>query len=185
MDDIRVERFRLKDGRYGETKVKEVRDANECGRSEVVYEHFEEEPRQLQLRQRVVEKTKPVVYERVLESVKDNVVVERKVESCDPTVQMQLREHLGLIQDEPPKTDPCYATVEDLKQAMLAVAEAVKDSKTTVSPRVRMQDVVQSDVNQKDKILTWVEYVLLGVIGVEAAWIAFHIVPQIVSRFWS
>lgn len=182
MDDIRVERFRLKDGRYGETKVKEVRDADECGRAEVTYEHYEEEPRQLQLRKRVVEKKKPVVYERVIESIDGEQVVERKVESCDPVVQMQLREHLGLVKDVPAPVDPCYATVDDLKQAMLAVADAVKETKpTSVAPRVRMQEVV-TDI--KDK-WGWVEILLLGVIGVEAAYILVHIVPQVVSRLTS
>jgi len=184
MEDVRVDKFRLKDGRYGETKVREVRDPDECGRAETVYEHFEEEPRQLQLRKRVVEKKRPVVYERVVESIDGEQVVERRVESCDPTVNMQLREHIALA--SPPvqeKQDPCYATVDDLKQAMLAVAEAVKENKPAVAPRVRMQEVASDEAQQKDK-WGWVETVLLGVIGVEAAWIAIHIIPQVVSRYF-
>ena len=178
MDDFRIEKFRLKDGRYGETKISEVKDAEEAGRTEVVYEHFEEEPRQLQLRKRVVEKKRPVVYERVVESIDGEQVVERKVESCDPTINMQLREHIALA--VPPvdeKPDPCYATVDDLKQAMLAVAETVNKP----ARKVRMQEVVADEVQSK---WGWVEMTILGVIGVESAWIAIHIIPQIVSRWF-
>jgi hypothetical protein len=173
MDD-RVEKFRLKDGRYGETKVREV--VNEDN-SETVYEHFEEEARPMHLRKRVVERKKPVVYERVIESIDGEQVVERKVESCDPTVNMQLREHIALA-NPPVKEDPHYATVDDLKQAMLAVAEAVKDNKST--PKVRMMDVPPEP---KKDVWGLVEMLLLGVIGVEAAWIAIHIIPQIVARY--
>jgi hypothetical protein len=175
MEDVKVEKFRMKDGRYGETKVRELTDPSEAGSSETVYEHFEEEPRLMHLRKRVVEKKKPVVYERVVESIDDEQVVERKVESCDPTVNMQLREHIALA--SPPveqRPDPCYATVEDLKQAMLTVAEAVKSS----TPRVRMLAI-----DEPTNVWKWVEILILGVIGVEAAWIAIHIIPQIVSRY--
>lgn len=175
MDD-RVEKFRLKDGRYGETKVREV---NNEDHSEIVYEHFEEEARPMHLRKRVVERKRPIVYERVVESIDGEQVVERKVESCDPTVNMQLREHIAL-ENPLVKEDPHYATVDDLKQAMLAVADAVKDNKST--PKVRVMDVPPTPPVQN--VWGLVEMLLLGVIGVESAWIAIHIIPQIIAHYF-
>jgi hypothetical protein len=179
MEEVKVEQIRLRDGRYGEVKTREAKDC-ETGQGEVVYEHFEEEPRQLHLRQRVTEKKRPIVYERVIESIDGNEVVEKKVESIDPSVNMQLREHIGLAKAEAQSVDPCYVTKEDLKDAMVELANAIKDNNDASAdngPRLRMQSLVEDSVQESEK-LTWVEGLLLGVIGIEAAWIAIHIIPR-------
>lgn len=183
MEETKVEQVRLKDGRYAEIKTHEQKDCD-SGQGEVVYEHYEEEPRQLHLKKRVTEKRKPIVYERVIEAIEGNEVVEKRVESCEPQVQMQLREHIGLAKAQAQEVDPCYATCSDLKEAMLAVAEAVRESSQpapSAAPRkARMQAVVEDEVKQTD---TWgvVEWILLGVIAVEAAWLTMHIIPRLFS----
>jgi DNA-directed RNA polymerase specialized sigma54-like protein len=178
MEETKVEKIRLRDGRYGEVKTREAKDY-ETGQGEVVYEHFEEEPKQLHLKQRVTEKKRPIVYERVIESINGNEVVERKVESIDPSVNMQLKEHIGLAKVEAQSIDPCYVTAQDLKDAMLEMAQAIKDGNNNdAGPRLRAQEVVENSVQEGEK-LTWVEWLLLAVIGVEAAWIAIHIIPRL------
>jgi hypothetical protein len=183
MEEVKVKKIRLEDGRYGEVKTREAKDC-ETGQGEVVYEHYEEEPRQLHLRQRVTEKKRPVVYERTIESIEGNEVVERKVESIEPSVNMQLREHIGLAKAEAQSADPCYVTSQDLKDAMLEMAQAIRDgsgnNNVDTGPRLRMQSVVEDSVQQSEK-LSWVEWLLLVVIGVEAAWIAVHIVPRLLN----
>ncbi len=182
MEEVKVEQVRLRDGRYGEIKTSEQKDCD-SGQGEVVYEHFEEEPRQLHLKRRVTEKRKPVVYERVTEAIEGSEVVERKVESLEPNIQMQLREHIGLAKAQAQSEDPCYATCQDLKDALLATVEAIRETTPVATaaapaPRVRMQEVVEETTGTEDQ-WGWVEFVLLSVIGVEAAWIAVHIVPKI------
>lgn len=182
MEEVKVKKIRLEDGRYGEVKTREAKDC-ETGQGEVVYEHYEEEPRQLHLRQRVTEKKRPVVYERTIESIDGNEVVERKVESIEPSVNMQLREHIGLARAEAQSVDPCYVTSQDLKDAMLEMAQAIRDGNSepvSAGPRLRMQSVVEDSVQQSEK-LSWVEWLLLAVIGVESAWIAVHIIPRILN----
>lgn len=176
MEEMKVEQVRLKDGRYAEIKTHEQKDGD-TGQGEVVYEHYEEEPRQLHLRKRVTEKRKPIIYERVIESIDGNEVVEKRVESCDPQVQMQLREHIGLAKAQAQEVDPCYATCGDLKEAMLAVAEAVRENAQPLQQRGRMQAVVEEEVQKTD---AWgvVEWILLGIISVEGAWLAIHIIPR-------
>jgi hypothetical protein len=94
-DNVKVEKWTLEDGRRAEKRVTEIKDAN--GQSEKIIELHVEDERPLRLQQRIVEKSKPIVYERKLETVdiKTGSVIEQKVESIESRVPMQVVEHIG------------------------------------------------------------------------------------------
>lgn len=81
MDDIKVEKWTLEDGRRAERRVMENKNAD--GQAEKIIELHVEDERPLRLQQRIIERTKPIVYERKLETVDpvSGSVVEEKVES--------------------------------------------------------------------------------------------------------
>ena len=86
----KVEKITLEDGRSAERHIWE--DANET----VVELHVEPE-RPKFLHKRVVEKKRPMVYERKVETVnQDGEIVEQVVESTNEP-KLTLKEHIGLI----------------------------------------------------------------------------------------
>lgn len=94
MSNSNVEKWTLEDGRRAERRVNEV--ALENGQQERVVELHVEDERPLRLQQRIVERSRPIIYERTLETVdpKTGKVVEQKVEAIEPRVQMQVVEHI-------------------------------------------------------------------------------------------
>lgn len=100
MDEhMKVENWTLDDGRKAEKRILETNDGQ--GNVEKVIELHIEELRPLKLQQRIVEKSKPVVYERKIETVDaTGNVVEQKVEMLEPKVQLQLVEHIATIQSQ-------------------------------------------------------------------------------------
>ena len=83
MEDKKIERWTLDDGRRAERWVIE----NEGER--VVEIHMEEE-RPLHLQQRIIEKSKPMVYERETAMLdKNGNIVDKKIESLDQ-IKMQM-----------------------------------------------------------------------------------------------
>lgn len=96
-----VEKWTLEDGRRAERRVSEQALAN--GQQEKVIELHVEDERPLRLQQRVVEKSRPIVYERTLETIdpKTGKVVEQKVEAIEPKVQMHLVEHIACETEKP------------------------------------------------------------------------------------
>lgn len=127
MEDIKIERIRLEDGRHAERHVK-------TGENERVVELHCEPERPLLLSQRLIEKTKPVVVERTVETIKDGEVVDRKIESLDPHVKMELRSHISKVKtlaqkaaDDARHADPnAKVTRDELRDAILAAVKAVK-----------------------------------------------------------
>ena len=94
MSNSNVEKWTLEDGRRAERRVSEV--ALENGQQERVVELHVEDERPLRLQQRIVERSRPIIYERTLETVdpKTGKVIEQKVEAIEPRVQMQVVEHI-------------------------------------------------------------------------------------------
>lgn len=88
-----VEKFSLEDGRIAERHI----STNEHG--EKVIEVYVEEKRPLKLEKRVTEKRKEVLAEQRIETVVDGNVVDVKVNSIEPQVNMQLREHIAVADD--------------------------------------------------------------------------------------
>jgi len=171
MDDVKIEQIYMEDGREAE---RHVRDDGE----QRVLELYVEPPRPAKkLTKRVIEKKRPVVYERIVETMgeghDDNgqpLVVERKVEATDPKVEMKLLEH-HVAQPQAEKVSaqslpkkkadlPAeqYVTKDDLEQAILAVVKAVRtqpveeqeEEEATVkqAPKLSMQQVVGERVEQ-------------------------------------
>src|SRR5437868_3696539 len=130
MDDFKTEKWTLEDGRRAERRVTE--NVNPSGEAERVVELHVEDERPLRLQQRVVEKRKPFVYEREIHTIdKSGVVVEKKVESIEPKVQMQLVEHLvaqngvsALATEQPVEDNPCHVTKEEMIETIVTAIKA-------------------------------------------------------------
>jgi hypothetical protein len=129
--DKEVKKIRLEDGRNAERHT--IDEGNQR-----TIELYAEDQRPLKLEKRVVEKVKPVVYERTIQSIQDGNVVEEKVEALEPKVDLQLREHLGVAQNSALGVSP-YVTKNELVNT---VVEAVK--------ALRMVDVPQPVPMQTD-----------------------------------
>lgn len=143
MDDFKTEKWMLDDGRRAERRVTE--NISENGQSERVVELHVEDERPLKLQQRVVEKSKPVVYERMVETLdpKTGSVIEQKVESIEPKVQMQLVEHIASantvaaqsIQDD----CDCHVTKAEMIETILAAIKATRETAAAPVQIVRSQ----------------------------------------------
>lgn len=80
-DNVKVEKWTLEDGRRAERRVIEVKNAD--GQGEKIVELHVEDERPLKLQQRIIERTKPMLYERKIEVVDpaSGNVVEEKIEA--------------------------------------------------------------------------------------------------------
>ena len=89
-----TEKWILDDGRRAEKRVTEIHNPEKMECEKVVELHMEDE-RPLKLKQRVIEKTKPFIYERRTETIDQNGnVVDLKVESVEPKVNFQFVDHI-------------------------------------------------------------------------------------------
>lgn len=180
MDDIRSEKWTLDDGRRAERRV--IENKLENGQSERVIELHVEDERPLRLQQRVVEKSKPVIFERKIETVDpmSGSVVEQKTESIEPKVQMQLVEHIStstLASQSVDVNHDCHVTREEMIDTIVAAIKASRESNA-----VHAQTVVPSNPELVGKLKTlgladeianrshtskmdWKDAVMLGIIG--------------------
>lgn len=138
-DNMRVERWTLDDGRRAERRVMEL--ADNSGEAERVIEFLVEDERPLRLKERVVERKKPFVYERKIETLDpDGNVVEQKVESVEPKVQMQLVEHLISSQSVHAQAASqendcdCHVTKEEMIDTIVAAIKATRNGATHHTP---------------------------------------------------
>lgn len=132
MDEFKTEKWTLDDGRRAERRVTE--NASDNGQSERVVELHVEDERPLRLQQRVIEKSKPIVYERKVETLDPMTgnVVEQRVESIEPKVQMQLVDHIATtstvtaqsIQDD----CDCHVTKEEMIDTIVAAIKATRET---------------------------------------------------------
>lgn len=162
MDDVQVEQIYLEDGREAERRVTDDGDERVL---ELYVEPPKPKPEKL-LNKRVIEKKRPVVYERVIETVENGEVVDRKVEALDPKVEMKLLEHhvpaqQAVVKSVPKKEvvaqEAKYVTHEELQQAILTavkavrrhdVAEEKRAAPVAETPKLSMQEVVGERVEQ-------------------------------------
>jgi predicted transcriptional regulator len=172
MDDFEdVERWVLDDGRRVEKRITEVKD--EDGQGERTIELHIEDERPLRLQKRVKEKTKPFVFERTIETldVKTGQVVEQKVESIDPKVQMQLVEHIST--NAPAVSvlnveNDCHVTKEEMIEAIVAAVKAVKDQPSDFSNKLNslgIADEIQSRAEVSGYSAS--DKILLGIIAAQ------------------
>jgi hypothetical protein len=148
-----VEKFTMEDGRMAERHI----TLNTSG--EKVVEVFVQERLPLKLEKRITEKKKEVVHEQKVETIKDGEVVEVKVLSTEPTVKMELREHIAKS-DKSEIGSLNYASKKDLvdvvTQAVVAGVMAAKPQvvaapQTAPKPLFRAQSVVEDNVAAKKK----------------------------------
>lgn len=113
--NFKVEKWTLEDGRRAEKRVTEVSDSN--GQGERIIELHVEDERPLRLQQRVIEKTKPVIYERKIETVDkaSGQVIDQKVEALEPKPAMQVVEHISVDRNAVSKEEIVSAVLEALK----------------------------------------------------------------------
>lgn len=151
MDDFKTEKWTLDDGRRAERRVTE--NTSDNGQSERVVELHVEDERPLRLQQRVVEKSKPIVYERKVETLdpKTGSVVEQRVESIEPKVQMQLVEHIAsasTVAAQSVEDDcDCHVTKDEMIDTIVAAIKATRETapvrevvrEAPAAPAVRMQ----------------------------------------------
>ena len=159
-----IERVYLRDGREAEERVVEKMGDDGCLAERVIEVHAEP-PRPKFLEQRVVEKVRPVVYERQTDTIKDGQVVEKRVEALDPEVKMELRQHLGMVGEQASRP----LTKQD-------VLELLGELRVQPQPQVRsaLQDTIAErvGVNKVDQV--WV-IVGLGVIACQVAALAYFL----------
>ena len=131
-DKHKIEKWTLDDGRRAERHVKETSEER------VIELHVEDE-RPLRLQQRVIEKSKPFVYEREIEVVdKEGNVVEKKVEAIEPKVHMQLVEHLATVDNsvaaQSVKEDcDCHITKEEMVDTIISAIKASRSMDVQVA----------------------------------------------------
>ncbi len=118
------ENFYLDDGRKAEKRV--IGDVSENGESRTVVEIYAEPKTEKKLVQRFVDYSKPMVYKREIETIDESTgnIVEKKVESLTPEVEMALREHIKVesptVASLSKKDDcDCYVTKEEMTQAFV------------------------------------------------------------------
>lgn len=135
----KIEKWIQEDGRRAERHVTETKFDKE-GQAERTIELHLEDPRPLKLQQRIVEKIKPVIFERKIEIINPATgeVVERKVETVEQKVPMQLVDHISVsepskksevtpeVNFDPmnPSAGPLYLQGKDLK----ALVELLKNN---------------------------------------------------------
>jgi hypothetical protein len=136
MDDFKSEKWTLEDGRRAERRV--VENKLENGQSERVIELHVEDERPLRLQQRVIEKTKPIVFERRTEIVdpQNGSVLEQKVESIEPKVKMQLVDHIVKNNQVDAQSVPSESNVlkEEMVDTLVAAIKAKLDSQSVQNP---------------------------------------------------
>lgn len=160
-----VEKWVSEDGRRSERRIKE-------DDSERVLELFMEEERPLKLRQRVVEKKKNVVYEREIQTVDDTGnVIEAKVESCEPRVDMRLVDHIATVGVNAQSKDP--VTREEMIDAIITGIKASRelglDSQPVMqSPTAAQEEPVkiQNFAGKLQSKLGSTHYALVGLVGI-------------------
>jgi len=165
-----IEKWTLEDGRKAEKRVHENVNHADLTSEKVVELHMEDE-RPLKLKQRVTEKTKPVIVERKIETIDaSGNVVDVKVESAEPKVTMQLVEHIAVANNVNSQSckKACHGkglTKEDMVEAITAAFKAVKSSEN-VDARINslgLADQIAEKVNSDEEGAT-TNKILIGVI---------------------
>ena len=149
-DKLKIEKWTLDDGRRAERHVKETSEER------VIELHVEDE-RPLRLQQRVIEKSKPFVYEREIEVVdKEGNVVEKKVEAIEPKVHMQLVEHLATVDNsvaaQSVKEDcDCHITKEEMVDTIISAIKASRSMDVQVASLSMDEDEDEDEDEEKPR----------------------------------
>ena len=143
MEEIKKTTFHLEDGRLADKVVQTLSDPA-TGEDKIVTEVYAEPKPVKKLSQRVIEIKKPVIVRREFEEVDDEgAIVSRRVETTEPEVRMELREHImtnNSVSAQSVDDCNCFVTADEMKKCftdgLIAVARAMKEE-----PGVAMQSV--------------------------------------------
>lgn len=166
-----VEKFNLEDGRTAERHI----SVNEAG--DKVIEVFTEDKKPLKLEKRIIEKRKEILSEQIVETVKDGEVVDIKVHSVEPSVVMQLRDHIGRIENS--ELNPSdYFTKRDLaplmaqtfSSLMAAQSQNVSAQSNIIVTKAQQAEIALGDqIVAKKKNDTLINSILIGAIIIQCA----------------
>lgn len=182
MDEVKIEPFFLADGRRGE---KHIKDSGE----ECVTELHVEPERAKQLATRIIEKKRPCVVSREIQTINANgEVVDTKIESVDPATVMGATPQLSL-QSVPASEEDCncFVTKEDLekladqmaastREGIVTAAKIIMEQQSAAAPTTanvsKVSSIQQEIANRiensgKPKNMLWTVLIvsLLGVLG--------------------
>jgi hypothetical protein len=128
-DNIKIEKWNLEDGRRAERRVVDQKDAD--GQGERIIEVHVEDERPLRLQQRVIEKTKPVLYERKFETIdiKTGQVIEQKIESLERNVPMQIVDHIAVnnVSSQGKNDSDKHVTKQEMIDAIVAAIKTNRE----------------------------------------------------------
>lgn len=114
----KIEKVTLQDGRLAERRTFYDDEGSE------VVEVYVEPKRNLKLDKRVINKTKQVIAEQRIQTIRDGEVVDEEIHSIEPEVRLEKRQH---IQKEGFEEHGDYVTKEQLGRAVAeGVVEAMK-----------------------------------------------------------
>lgn len=181
--------FLWDDGRRAERVVV---DDDECEGVRVT-EIYVEPKIEKKLAQRIVERRKPVVYEREIEVIDEasGEVVDKVVEATEPRAQMHVIERYvpqTIATQSVVEKDDCDCNVsreefrEDIQAAVMALAKAmngnVQVADTSAEPVVSVQSVVEERVTEKKNKVAPLNVLLLALISAQVAAIAWILFVQ-------
>jgi hypothetical protein len=161
-----IDKIMMEDGRMAERRV--TMDAN----GDKHIELWAEEPRNLKLESRIVEKHATIVSERKIEMVnEDGEIVDVKVESVDPQSRMELVQHIGVATDSNVSK---YATKDELKNVVVAAVSEIQAQNVSMQqiapfppkPFMNAQSVVATNVENKGWATA--DMILMGVVAIAA-----------------
>jgi hypothetical protein len=171
--NIKIEKLFLEDGRRAEKRIIESKNAN--GDIERVIELRVEDERPLKLQQRVVEKSKPVIFERKIEVIDpaSGNVIEEKVESLNPQSSADSVQSLGCDSGHAK-----HASRDEIVQAVLSALKDGRGGKEARKPKVQSlglaEEFEKMNTPQKDG-MSLTDKILLVVIAVQVVGLAYII----------
>ena len=155
-DNMKVEKWTLEDGRRAERRVVEVKNAD--GQGEKIIELHVEDERPLKLQQRIIERTKPILYERKLEMV-------------DPTTGSVVEEKIEALVGNTKAGEGSFVTKDELLEILASMKGEVKavvkpETKKVVKSLGLAEELEKMTKPQKDG-MSMMDKILLVVIGAQ------------------
>ena len=123
MAEKQVQKILWEDGRHAERRIVDWH-VSEDGVEQREVELFLEPERQLNLKQRVVEKRKPVVYHRTTQVVDGDKIIDQMVEERDED-KLQIVEHIGVVDQQKGLRKAGPSDCEQLTDQVRALVQAL------------------------------------------------------------
>ena len=167
-----TEKWILDDGRRAEKRVREIHTPEKMESEKIIELHMEDE-RPLKLKQRIVEKTKPYVFERKTETLDEHGnVVDMKVESVDPKVNFQFVDHIVADGINSTHVRPSSLSKEEIVEA---VKESMKSCHGSTCKKLKSKGVVEEVESniEKNNGASTMDKVLIGVIAIQLVGLAY------------